>query len=127
MKSRLLAIFAALVFSTAAYALEVKPYDAAAFKAAQAAGAPTVIHIHAEWCPTCKAQDVVLDKIKDEPALKNVVVFRVDYDEQKSVVKAFHAISQSTIIAFKGAKETGRSVGATGSGAIEKLIASTTK
>jgi len=127
MKIRLLATLAALVVSTAAYALDTKPYDAAAFKAAQKAGEATLVHVHAPWCPTCKAQESALDKIKDEPAVKDVVVFRVDFDNQKDAVRAFRATSQSTLIAFKGEKETGRSVGAITTKAIEKLIATATK
>ena len=124
---RLIATLVALVVTGAAQALEVKPYANATFKAAQAAGAPTVIHVHAPWCPTCKAQDAVLEKIKDKPALKDVVVFRVDFDTQMDAVRTFKASSQSTLIAFKGKTETGRSVGATKSSAIEALVLSATE
>lgn len=128
MTIRLLATtLAAIAVSTAAQALEFKPYSASGFKAAQAAGQPILVDVHATWCPTCKAQNAVLQKIKDKPEYKDVTVFRVDFDDQKSAVRGFGASQQSTLIAFKGDKETGRSVGATKAAAIESLIASATK
>lgn len=113
------------VATHAAVALDMKSYDAASFKAAQAEGKSLLIDVHASWCPTCKAQAAVLEKIKDKPAYKDVTVYRVDYDKQADAVKAFGAKSQSTLIAFKGGKETGRSVGATKVDAIEQLLGST--
>lgn len=37
-------------------------------------------------------------------------MFRVNYDKQKDVMKRFGARERSTLIMFKGAKETGRIV-----------------
>ena len=37
-------------------ALEFNPYSADEFQAAQAAGEPVLIDIHADWCSTCQAQ-----------------------------------------------------------------------
>jgi hypothetical protein len=45
-----------------------------------------------------------------ERKFKNLVYFVVDFDNQKDAVKFFGARMQSTLIAFKGATETGRSV-----------------
>jgi thiol-disulfide isomerase/thioredoxin len=111
-----------LVGAGAALAFQTKPYDAAAFKAAQAAGAPILLHVFAPWCPTCKAQEQVLNSIKDKPDYDKVTIFRVDYDNEPDVVQGFDARSQSTLIAFKGGKETGRSVGDTSAAAIESLL-----
>ena len=38
-------------------------YSAEAFKAAQASGSPILVEIHADWCPTCKAQKPIIDKL----------------------------------------------------------------
>ena len=48
-------------------------------------------------------------------------------DTQADAMKSFKANSQSTLIAFKGATETGRLVGATKADAIEGLLKSTMK
>ena len=120
-----LASFAASYHSAAAF--EKHPYSDAAFKAAQATGGPVVVHITAPWCPTCKAQHQALDQLDKNPAYAKVALLDVDFDSQKDVLKAFNATTQSTLIAFKGTAETGRSVGATQAAAIEELVKSATK
>ncbi len=57
-----------------------------------------------------------------EPEFKNLVYFVVDFDSQKDAVNSFGARTQSTLIAFKGAHETGRSVGDTDRGSIAALL-----
>ncbi|WP_035647148.1 thioredoxin family protein [Bradyrhizobium sp. ORS 285] len=105
-----------------AFAVETTPYTDAAFKAAQTAGQPILIEIHAGWCPTCKAQMPIIDKLAADPKFKDLKIFRVDFDDQKPVVKGFGAQMQSTLIVFKGASETGRSVGDTREAAIATLL-----
>lgn len=105
-----------------AWAVETTPYSDAAFKAAQTAGQPILIKIDASWCPTCKAQKPIIDKLAAEPKFKNLKIFRVDFDDMKPVVKAFGAQMQSTLITFKGTTETGRSVGDTKEASIAALL-----
>ena len=47
----------------------------------------------------------------------------VDFDSQKDAVRRFGAPMQSTLIAFKGGRETGRSVGDTNPQSIAALLA----
>ncbi|MDE2362931.1 MAG: thioredoxin family protein [Hyphomicrobiales bacterium] len=111
--------------ATLAQAAEQKAFTDAGFAAAQKAGKPIVVAVHASWCPTCKAQVPILSKIEQDPRFKNLVVFRVDFDAQKDVVKQFNVRMQSTLIAFKGATETARSVGDTNADSINALVAKT--
>jgi thiol-disulfide isomerase/thioredoxin len=78
--------------------------------------------IHADWCPTCKAQGPILDKLTADPKFKDLKVFRVDFDTMKPVVKQFGAQMQSTLIVFKGSAEKGRSVGDTKQSSIAALL-----
>jgi thioredoxin 1 len=98
------------------------PFSAEAFKAAQASGSPILVEIHADWCPVCKAQNPILDKLTSDAKFKNLKIFRVDFDGQKPVVKEFGAQKQSTLIVFKGTAEQGRSVGDTKEASIEALL-----
>ena len=98
---------------SSAWANTAIPFSAEAFKAAQASGSPILVEIHAEWCPTCKAQNPILDKLTADPKFRDLVVFRVDFNSMKPVVKQFGAQMQSTLIVFKGSAEQGRSVGDT--------------
>src|SRR5579872_6005739 len=123
---RFLRIFfvALLPFVVAApsFAAQFVPFDAALFAAAQNTGQPILVDIRASWCPTCAAQKPILDRLTTEPAFKKLVVFTVDFDTQKDVVRNFHADMQSTLIVFKGKTETGRSVGDTNEGSIARLL-----
>src|SRR5580693_2870571 len=86
----------------AAQAAETQDYNAKAFAAAQAAGKPILVEIHATWCPTCKAQTPILSKLEAEPKYAGLEVFHVDFDSQKDAVRRFGARMQSTLIVFKG-------------------------
>ena len=114
-----LAVVAPLAASRANSAV---PFSTDAFKAAQAAGSPILVEIHADWCPTCKAQQPILDKLTAEPKFRDLKIFRVDFDAQKPAVKAFGARMQSTLIVFKGNTEQGRSVGDTKEASIAALL-----
>ena len=126
MLSRRFVFFATLAAATAvvapAYATETKAFDPASFDAAQKAGKPILVAIHASWCPTCKAQKPILSEFMAEPKFKDLIYFIVDFDTQKDAVRFFGAQMQSTLIAFKGTTETGRSVGDTERSSIAALL-----
>ena len=107
----------------AARAASEQNYDKAAFAAAQAAGKPILVDIAASWCPVCAAQRPILEKLTADPAFKDLVVFKVDFDAQKDVVRAMGAQMQSTLIVFHGSTEQGRSTGDTNAGSIQALLA----
>jgi thioredoxin 1 len=46
----------------------------------------------------------------------------IDFDANKPTLKKFKVTMQSTLVAFKGAKEVGRSVGDTSQEGLEGLI-----
>jgi thiol-disulfide isomerase/thioredoxin len=126
-KFAVLIVGAVLLAAAPASAFQTKPFDAASFKAAQSAGEPLLVDVFAPWCPTCKAQQQVLDQLKDKPEFAKLTIFKVDFDNQPDVVRDFGARSQSTLIAYKGATETGRSAGDTNPASIETLLGSTLK
>ena len=108
-----LALAASLLLSaTLSHALTVTPYTPAALAAAQRAGEPLVLHFHASWCPTCRAQDKVFDTLKADPSLK-LTLMEVDYDAEKAFEKQMKVTAQSTLVVFHGATERGRSTGET--------------
>ncbi|MGJ0505811.1 MAG: thioredoxin family protein [Methylocystis sp.] len=116
-----LAALACLVSLTAAAAAE-KPFSPEAFAAAQGAGKSVIVHVYAPWCPTCRAQEPIVQKLEADPKFAGVEAFRVDFDSQKEALKALKANRQSTIIVFKGDKEVGRSLGETNPKAIADLL-----
>jgi thioredoxin 1 len=110
------------ITTTAALATERQAFDEKAFAAAQTEGKSILVDIAASWCPTCKAQKPIIEKLAAEPQYKNLLIFEVDFDARKDVLRKFGARVQSTLIVFKGDKETGRSVGSTDESAIGDLL-----
>jgi thiol-disulfide isomerase/thioredoxin len=87
-----------------------KFYTQQEFDTLLAEGKTIVVHIHADWCGTCKAQDVQINAAINSPEFKDVVFFEVDYDSQRKHVKFFNGKLQSTIIIFKAGKEKDRTI-----------------
>ncbi|MBS0418054.1 MAG: thioredoxin family protein [Proteobacteria bacterium] len=112
----------AVAFATPLWAAPAQPFTESQFEQAQKANQPILVDITASWCPTCAAQKPIIEHLTSEPQFDHLVVFRVDFDSQKDVVRRFHAISQSTLIVFKGRREAARSVGDTSEGSIEQLL-----
>ena len=116
------ALSAVILAPIAAYAVAPVPYDNNAFAASQAAGKSILVQVHADWCPQCAAQrPIIADLIKTDK-FKDLVIYNIDWDTQKDLVRKFGAQRQSTLIVYKGAKETGRSVGATQAAPITELL-----
>ena len=103
-------------------AMERKPFDAKAFAAAQAAGKPILVEVSAVWCPICKVQKPILSNLAGKAKFKDVTLFEIDFDTQKDLLRTFRVQRQSTLIAFRGAQEVGRSTGDTNPTAIEALL-----
>jgi thioredoxin len=124
-KRHLLAGFvfsAALLVSSLALATDKQRFDEKAFESAQAAGKPILVEVTAPWCPTCKAQAPILQKLTADPKFKNLQVFDVDFDTRKDLLKRFKVQMQSTLIVFKGNAEQGRSTGDTRETSIAALL-----
>lgn len=124
-RSLLALLLAPLALAAPARAGETLPYSPEAFAAAQKAGRPILVEVSAPWCPICKTQKPILARLAADPRFKDLQIFDVDFDSQKDVLRRFDARMQSTLIAFKGETETGRSVGETQPEWIEGLVEKT--
>jgi thiol-disulfide isomerase/thioredoxin len=102
-----------LTASGLARALDIQPYTAAALQRAQAAGKPVAVHFHADWCPTCKAQEKAFESLRGDPQVKGVTVLVANYDVERDLKQAMNVRSQSVVVVFKGSKETARIGGET--------------
>lgn len=124
-RRRLIGAFAGCAFVSfisVASAMDKKPFDQAAFDAAQAAGKPILVEVTAPWCPVCKAQAPVLSKLREDAKHKDLISFNIDFDSQKDLLKKFGVQKQSTLIVFKGQQEVGRSTGVTDPQALTALV-----
>lgn len=105
-------LFGALLFNVSAFALEIKPYSADTFSQLQKSGAKVALHFHAEWCPTCKAQEKVFNSWKGDTSVPGTLLV-VDYDKERELKSKLNVRTQSTLIVFKGDKEVARLAGKT--------------
>ena len=110
----------AFVIGSSVVAHAGQPFETGSFQQAQAAGKSILVDVTAPWCPTCKQQRPVVQEI--EKSTPNLVVYDVDFDSSKDVLKRFRVQSQSTLIVFKGANEVGRSTGETNPENIKALV-----
>ena len=106
--------FAALLLTVGALSAQGKEaFTEARFEALQSEGALVLVNVHADWCPTCKAQQEVLSAFPENNPNTELFILTVDFDKQKDWVRHFGAPSQSTLILFKGDERVWFSVGET--------------
>ncbi len=112
-----------MIPSTAA-AAQVRNFDEKILAQVQAQGRPILVDVYADWCSVCKLQHKHVSALIRDPAYKNLVVLRLNYDTQKAERRKLKVPRQSTLIAFNGRKETGRLVAVSDRGAIQSLLRS---
>lgn len=111
-----------MLFFTGNVVAAEQAFTQAEFDRLQQIGEPILVVVHADWCPTCRAQAPVLQKLLEQDAFKSIHALRVDFDQQRDIVQAFKVIKQSTLIVFKDGKEIDRSLGVTSAQGIEDLL-----
>ena len=120
LKSLLLIFLVA--FSSIGFAGELKAFAQTEFDKLNADGKGVIVAVHAPWCPTCKVQKPIQSELIFSLPYKEVTMMTIDFDSQKDLLKKFNVTMQSTMIAFKGGKEVGRSVGDTSRNGIEGMF-----
>lgn len=106
------ALFAAIPLAASAQ-IAVTPYSASTFEAAQREGRTIVVNVHADWCPTCRAQAPILAELRGDARLAGALFVQVDFDRDRDFLRAHRIPRQSTILVFDGAEEKGRSIAET--------------
>jgi thiol:disulfide interchange protein len=98
------------------------PFEQSNFDQLLKQGKSVVLHIHADWCPTCKAQQNVLDELMTTAEFKELPVLRADFDKETKLLRKLKVRNQSTFIVFKNGKEITRSTGETDKASIANLL-----
>jgi thiol-disulfide isomerase/thioredoxin len=119
---RRLAVAASMLALTGAAIADEVPFNQAQYAQAVAAGKPVVVYLHADWCPTCRAQQPVVDRLSKEPRLKDVTIFVADFDKETALEKTLKVSQQSTFVVFKQGHEVTRSTGQTSEPAIRAVL-----
>lgn len=61
---------------------------------------PVIIDFYAEWCPPCKVQIPILEKI-DKNYSKEITIAKVNVEEQRELAKEYNVRSIPTIVLLK--------------------------
>ena len=88
-------------------------YRADGFKKLVDEGATIIVHVHAEWCPSCTRQLVTLNKMVEEAGYGHVHFITVNFDTDTEFLMAHRVTAQSTILVIKAGREVSRIVGIT--------------
>lgn len=116
-------ITAALLLALAGTAVaDEVPFNQASYAKAVAAGKPVVVYLHADWCPTCRAQQPIVDRLSKEPRLKDVTIYVADFDQETALEKSLNVTQQSTFVVFRQGHEVTRSTGQTTEPAIRAVL-----
>lgn len=97
-------------------------YTPAKFEAATGSGKIVLIDVHADWCPTCKAQQPIFEELRRDDRLEGVVFMKVNFDDDKAFLRAHRIPRQSTLLMFNGKKETARSIAETNRAKLRKIV-----
>lgn len=116
------ALLALVAQANPAQALEIEAYRPERFAQLQQSQASVALHFHADWCPTCRAQQKVFNGWQGDPSVPGTLLV-VDYDKARDLRRQMNVRSQSTVISFKGKEEKARLAGETEAGALRWVLA----
>ena len=85
-----------------------------------ASGQPVVIDFWAEWCGPCRMVSPIVDEIAGER--DDIVVGKVNVDEQNELAARFGVMSIPTLLVFKGGEIVSKAVGARPKAELLKLL-----
>ena len=71
---------------------------------------PVLLDFYADWCGPCRMVSPLVDQIAEERS--DVVVGKVNVDEQTDLAGEFGVFSIPTLVVLKDGKEVDRAVGA---------------
>lgn len=117
-------LIAVASLASPAVAQPIRPFSNALLAKAEAAGVPVLVDVHADWCPTCRAQEPSIVELSRDPAFARLLILRLDFDTQVPERRQLAVNKQSTLIAFHGRSERARATGIVDRGQIRALAAS---
>jgi len=79
-----------------------------------------IVDFWAEWCGPCHAVAPVLEKIVEEHA--DVILVKVNIDEEQELASRYGVMSIPTMILFKDGEPTAAVIGAQPKSAIERAL-----
>lgn len=82
------------------------------FEKALAGGSLMMVDFWATWCGPCQRLGPVIEQLAEDYEGQNVVIGKVDVDQEPGLAQRFGVMNIPTVIFFRDGKELERKVGA---------------
>ncbi len=79
-----------------------------------------LVDFYADWCGPCQMMSPIIEKIAEEN--KDIVVGKINVDEEEDLAVRYNVISIPTFIVIKNGEEVNRIIGAVSKSEIEGII-----
>ncbi len=106
-------------------ASRIAAYDKAAAEQAMSAGEPVLLVFAKKGCPVCTKQQAALETLLVKSDFQGIKAYKIDFTKESDLNSKHRVTSQSTLVGFKGMKESGRVAGETDAGKLEGFLAAT--
>lgn len=92
--------------------LSLYHFNEEGFNRALAGNGLMMVDFWATWCGPCQRLGPVIEQLADEYEGQNVIIGKVDVDEETELARRFGVMNIPTVIFFKDGQELERKVGA---------------
>lgn len=81
---------------------------------------PVLVDFWATWCGPCQKQGPIVEELADER--DDVVIGKLDVDEQDEIAARYNIMSIPTVMVFKGGEIVQKAVGLQDKASLEALL-----
>ena len=92
--------------------MALEHFNKETFDEALGKGELMMVDFWAAWCGPCQRLGPVIEQLAEEYEGQNVIIGKVDVDEEPSLAQRFGVMNIPTVILFKNGQELERKVGA---------------
>lgn len=108
MRRTLFAALALLAFVSTTALAQFTDFEKTRFQSLINGNQPVVLHTHEWWCPTCRVQSNVLERLTKEPKFAGVTLVRASAGSDRETLAPLKVTSRSIIVVFRNGKQVGR-------------------
>lgn len=92
--------------------MALQHFDEESFREALSSNRLMMVDFWATWCGPCRMLGPVIEQLAEEYEDQDIVIGKVDVDENPALAQRYGVMSIPTVIFFKNGEEVDRKVGA---------------